>query len=121
MREKIKLNDIALPHHQSYGSRIRRFGWSKQTQMNIMNIWSAWPWGTQRYQHFSNCCIIPVRTRSLTAITIYPNHSAGHRSGLHRGESSTPNSISVRHPVLLCYSASAEPLPSEAPSPDTPL
>ena len=33
-------------------------------------------------------CIIPVRTRSLTAMTIYPHHSAGHRSGLRRGESS---------------------------------
>ena len=56
--------------------------------MNIMNIWSVWPWGTQRYQHFSNCCIIPVKTRSLTAMTICPHHSAEHRSGLHRGESS---------------------------------
>jgi len=53
-----------------------------------MNVWSAWPWGTQRYQHFSNCCIIPVRIRSLTAMTIYPNHSVGDRSGLRRGESS---------------------------------
>jgi len=30
-----------------------------------------------------------------------------------------PDSISVRHPVLLCYCASAEPLPSETPLPDT--
>ena len=33
----------------------------------------------------------------------------------------TPNSISARHPMLLCYFASAEPLPSEAPSPDIQL
>jgi len=31
---------------------------------------------------------MPVRTCSLTATTIYPSHSAGHRSGLHRGETS---------------------------------
>jgi len=30
----------------------------------------------------------PVRIRSFTATTIYPDHSAGNRSGLRRGESS---------------------------------
>ena len=47
-------------------------------------------------------CIIPVKTRSLTAMTIYPNHSAGHRSGLHRGESSAYYSNTARFLRLLC-------------------
>ena len=32
--------------------------------------------------------MMPIRTCSLIATTIYPNHSAGHRSGLWRGETS---------------------------------
>jgi len=46
------------------------------------------PWRTKRYRHFSICCTVPVRICSLTATTIYPDHSAGDRSGLHQGESS---------------------------------
>jgi hypothetical protein len=28
-----------LPHHRTYGSRIRRFGWSQQTQIKL---WARW-------------------------------------------------------------------------------
>ena len=49
---------------------------------------------------------MPVRTCSLIATTIYPNHSAGNRSGLRRGEASVYTSPcsggTARFRRLLC-------------------
>jgi len=79
--------------------RIRRFGWSKQAQINTSGLPGFIQAG--RYRHFTNCCIMPLRTCSFITTTIYPNHSAGDRSGLHRGESS-PH-CGARFLRLLCH------------------
>ncbi|MEX1328745.1 MAG: hypothetical protein AB1Z29_18230, partial [Desulfobacterales bacterium] len=59
-------------------------------------------WRTKRYRHFSICCTVPVRIRSLTATTIYPDHSVGNRSGLRWGETSAYYSNAARFHRLLC-------------------
>ena len=88
-----------LPHHRTYGSRIRRFGWSKQTQIKL---WVCWALENDTLPDFSICCTVPVRIRSLTATTIYPDHSVGDRSGLRRGETSAYYSNAARYHRLLC-------------------
>lgn len=77
--------------------RIRRFGWSKQAQINTSGL----PGFNQaeRYRHFSVRCIMSVRTCSLITATIYPSHSAGHRSGLRRDETSGYTSPAFGRPA----------------------
>ena len=61
----------------------------------------------ERYQHFSHCCNMLVRTCSLIATIIYPSHSVGHRSGLRWAESSaiTSGCLAARLPSTTMPSA----------------
>ncbi len=85
-----------------YGSRIRRFGWSKQTRIKLCVCWALGNETLPVFSRLQRDCTVPVRIRSLTAMIIYPDHSVGDRSGLRRGETSAYYSNAARFHRLLC-------------------